>query len=61
MDGSLLVSIKNSTIIQEMKKLIIMCHAVEEESSSPKCTSGSGYYLQRWTLHIPWSRFTKQP
>ena len=36
MDGSLLVSIKNSTIIQEDENLIILCQAIEERIFIPQ-------------------------
>ena len=36
MDGSLLVSIQNGTIIQEEEKLIILCHAVAERIFIPQ-------------------------
>ena len=36
MDGSLLVNIKNSTIIQEEEKLIILCHPIEERIFIPE-------------------------
>ena len=60
MDGSLLVSIKIAPSFKK-KKTYHHVSQLKKESSSPKCMSGSGHYIQRWTLHIPWSRFTKQP
>lgn len=52
MDGSLLVSIQNSTIIQEEEKLIILCHPVAERIFIPQnvrvevdIVSKDGHYI----------------